>query len=105
MKKILLDEKIFIAGSKGMAGAAILRALKKYGYGSNLNGGKLLAPDRKELNLLDSAAVNVINANQVDREICHLLQNSAMSLEKYGKLKFCIKLKPNNLDVPIAITE
>ena len=36
-----------------MAGSAILRALKKYGYGSNLNGGKLLAPDRKELNLLD----------------------------------------------------
>ena len=57
MKKISLDEKIFIAGSKGMAGSAILRSLKKYGYGSNLNGGKLLVPDRKELNLLDLDAL------------------------------------------------
>ena len=53
MKKISLHEKIFIAGSKGMAGSAILRALKKYGYGSSNNCGKFLIPDRNELNLLN----------------------------------------------------
>ena len=53
MKKISLNEKIFVAGANGMVGSAIVRTLKKYGYGSNLYGGKLLIPDRNELNLLD----------------------------------------------------
>ena len=53
MKKIALDERIFIAGSSGMAGSAICRALKKKGYGSNLNGGHLLLPKSQELNLLN----------------------------------------------------
>ena len=57
MKKISLDERIFIAGSRGMAGSAICRAFKKYGYGSISNGGKLLVPDRHQLNLLDQNAV------------------------------------------------
>ena len=52
MKLISLREKIFIAGSKGMAGSAICRSFKKHRYGSNTNGGELLLPDRHELNLL-----------------------------------------------------
>ncbi len=58
MKKISFHEKIFIAGSKGMAGSAISRAFKKHGYGSNAIGGKLLLPDRHELNLLDQNALD-----------------------------------------------
>ncbi len=58
MKKISLNEKIFIAGSTGMAGSAICRAFKKYGYGSNANGGNLLIPKKNELNLLDHNAIN-----------------------------------------------
>ena len=58
MKKISLHEKIFIAGSRGMAGSAICRALKKNGYGSNINGGKLFLPDRHELNLLDKNSLD-----------------------------------------------
>ena len=46
-------DKIFLAGASGMAGSAILRTLKKNGYGQNENGGILLSPDRKTLNLLD----------------------------------------------------
>ena len=55
-KKILLNEKIFIAGSTGMAGSAIYRSLKKNGYGI-INGGQILTPTRKELNLLDTNKV------------------------------------------------
>ena len=33
IKKILPSERIFIAGSTGMAGGAIFRALKRAGYG------------------------------------------------------------------------
>ncbi|MCQ9198937.1 MAG: GDP-L-fucose synthase [Prochlorococcus marinus XMU1429] len=58
MKKISLHEKIFVAGSRGMAGSAICRALKKHGYGTNTNRGELLTPVRQELNLLDSNALN-----------------------------------------------
>ena len=52
MKKYIFpQDKIFIAGSTGMAGSAIVRSLQKYGYGKN---GELLTPNRQELNLLDT---------------------------------------------------
>ena len=51
-KKIDKD-RIFLAGASGMAGSAILRALKKNGYGENKIGGELLLPSRKNLNLLN----------------------------------------------------
>ena len=57
MKKILLSERIFIAGSTGMAGGAIFRALKKAGYGLKENGGVFLIPNRDELDLLNRAKV------------------------------------------------
>ena len=47
-KNISLNEKIFVAGSKGMAGKAICRALFKYGYGKD-NGGEILIPTRKRV--------------------------------------------------------
>ena len=46
-------DRIFLAGASGMAGSAILRALKKNGYGENKIGGELLLPSRKSLNLLN----------------------------------------------------
>ena len=55
-KKINLDEKIFVAGERGMAGSAICRALYKKGYGET-NGGQVLKPKREELDLLDTKAV------------------------------------------------
>tara|TARA_B100000212_G_scaffold307536_1_gene256723 strand:+ start:30 stop:1028 length:999 start_codon:yes stop_codon:yes gene_type:complete len=55
-KKILLNEKIFIAGGNGMAGSAICKALYKKGYG-RINGGEILKPTRKELDLLDINSV------------------------------------------------
>ncbi len=57
IKKILFNEKIFIAGASGMAGSAIYRRLKKAGYGKPENGGIILAPTRKELDLLNMEAV------------------------------------------------
>ena len=57
MKKILLSERIFIAGSTGMAGGAILRALKNAGYGLKVNGGVFLTPKRDELDLLNRTQV------------------------------------------------
>ena len=47
------SDKIFVAGSAGMAGSAITRALIKNGYGNTSTGGELLTPLRNELDLLD----------------------------------------------------
>ena len=38
-KKISINDKIFIAGARGMAGSAIHRSLIKNGYGNHENGG------------------------------------------------------------------
>ena len=46
-KKILLNEKIFIAGATGMAGSAICKALFRKEYGHK-NGGVILTTTRKE---------------------------------------------------------
>ena len=46
-----LNEKIFIAGSNGMVGSAIKRALYKCGYSNPSIKGKILAPNRSELDL------------------------------------------------------
>ena len=51
-KKISLDDRIFIAGSNGMAGRAIHKSLKKAGYGSIKQNGAILTPTRKDLDLL-----------------------------------------------------
>lgn len=56
-KKLLPEDKIFIAGSTGMAGSAIVSSLRKKGYGLKNKNGILLTPNRKELNLLDSSQV------------------------------------------------
>ena len=50
-KKILLNDKIFIAGSSGMVGSAIHRKLLQAGYSN------MLCPSSKELNLLQSEKV------------------------------------------------
>ena len=58
MKERLDDkDKIFLAGSKGMVGSAIERALKILGYGKDDAIQNLLTPSRKELNLLDTISV------------------------------------------------
>ena len=56
-KKIELSERIFIAGASGMAGSAILRGLQKKGYGSPLNNGSILIPNRNELDLRNAYEV------------------------------------------------
>ena len=43
----LKNDKIFLAGGKGMVGSSIKRALKMQGYNN------LISPDRTELNLFD----------------------------------------------------
>ena len=58
-KKISLKEKFFVAGSTGMVGGAVCRSLKKNGYGLVENGGKILAPKRNELDLLENEKVKV----------------------------------------------
>ena len=51
------SDRFFVAGARGMAGAAIVRALRRNGYGISDQGGELLTPSRQELNLLDDHAV------------------------------------------------
>ena len=57
MKLIKPSDHIFIAGARGMAGSAIVRALKRNGYGMHAKGGALLTPNREELDLLNESAV------------------------------------------------
>ena len=54
---ISLKDRIFVAGSTGMAGSAICRSFLKKGYGHIDNGGMLLRPSRKELDLLNLNSV------------------------------------------------
>ena len=42
---------IFVAGAKGMAGSAVCRTLLKKGYCNEKNGGLLLRPGRRDLDL------------------------------------------------------
>ena len=58
MKKISINDKIFLAGGSGMAGKAIHRSLLKKGYGNKNNGGMILNPSRKNLDLSDKKAVD-----------------------------------------------
>ena len=58
LKKINLNEKIFVAGGSGMAGNSIVKNLKKKGYGKIENGGVILYPTRKELDLSKIDLVN-----------------------------------------------
>ena len=48
-----LDEKIFLAGGNGMVGNAIKKVLIQKGFGDSLYDGKILTPNRDELNLLN----------------------------------------------------
>ena len=64
-KKISLKDKFFVAGSRGMVGSSICRALQNNGYGSAKNESVILAPSRQELNLLESEKVkNWFNKNK-----------------------------------------
>ena len=54
---INLNDRFFIAGGNGMAGSAIYRELINKGYGNSNNGGLILRPSRKELDLLKKADV------------------------------------------------
>tara|TARA_A100001388_G_C28771552_1_gene504217 strand:+ start:276 stop:1274 length:999 start_codon:yes stop_codon:yes gene_type:complete len=56
-KYIDLNEKILVAGGSGMVGSAIVRKLLDHGYGQEQNGGKVLSPTRKELDLTDNFEV------------------------------------------------
>ena len=65
-KLISPADRIYVAGHRGMAGAAICRALGAQGYGE-AGGGALLTAARSELGLLDPGAVaNWFGANKPD---------------------------------------
>lgn len=57
-KLISKSERVLVAGARGMAGQAIVRALNKSGYGLKENGGIILTPSREELDLLDFKKVD-----------------------------------------------
>ena len=59
MSIINSQEKILLAGSSGMVGSSIYKALKKNGYGDKSLGGEIYTPKRLDLNLLNT--IEVIN--------------------------------------------
>ena len=53
-KDINFADKFLVAGSKGMVGSAICRALKEKGYGNKEKySGEIFSPSRRELDYLD----------------------------------------------------
>ena len=68
MKKLIRkSDQIYVAGHNGMVGGAILRCLKRRGYGFKENGGKILYQDRSELDLTDFIQVKKwFENNKVD---------------------------------------
>jgi GDP-L-fucose synthase len=56
-KLITSADRIFVAGHRGMAGSAIVRALQLAGYGDPTQGGALVTVTRAELDLLNGVAV------------------------------------------------
>ncbi len=57
-KMISKQDRIYIAGSKGMAGRAIKNSLIKGGYGDKSIGGEIVTTNRSELDLLNSKLVD-----------------------------------------------
>ena len=57
------DDRIYVAGHRGMAGSAICRALNRSGYSSCYG-------NRSELNLLDAAAVEQWFAKNDPTVVC-----------------------------------
>ena len=55
---IYKDKKIFLAGSSGMVGSSIFKALQKNGYGQKYLGGEIFTPMRKDLDLLNKSEVD-----------------------------------------------
>ena len=51
------SDRFFVAGAHGMAGSAIVRALKRSGFGDPTKGGAMLTPSRQDLDLLDDAGI------------------------------------------------
>ena len=56
MRLIQPSDHIFVAGARGMAGSAIVRALKRSGYGDPAQGG-VAYPEQARTDLLDDEAV------------------------------------------------
>ena len=56
-KLISIEDTIYVAGSSGMVGQSICKALKKKGYGNSKLGGKLLMTTRSNLDLSDNKLV------------------------------------------------
>ena len=53
LKKNYHEERIFIAGAKGMVGSSIKNTLTKKGYGNKNLEKTLLCPSKAELDLLN----------------------------------------------------
>jgi GDP-L-fucose synthase len=51
------EDRIYVAGHRGMAGSAICRALQRAGYADPAHGGALITASRAELDLCDAQAV------------------------------------------------
>ncbi len=63
MTELPKSARIYVAGHRGLVGAAILRALRKEGYAN------LLTATREQLDLRDQAAVNYwFKANRPEYE-------------------------------------
>ena len=85
-------EKIFVAGSSGMVGSAICRKLEKSGYGKSAHNGKLLRPNRNELDLFDSEKVNLwFKANKPEIVVLAAAKVGGIYANSSNKVNFLLE--------------
>ena len=101
-KKIFKNDKIFLAGSKGMVGSSIKRNLIRNGYGETSKGGDLITPDRSDLDLTNYSDVKAwFNINNPDVVIIAAAEVGGIMANSSRPTDFIL----NNLKIQTNIIE
>ena len=102
MSLLKIDDKIFVAGHKGLAGKAICKALVNNGFCNPLYGGKLQKIDKSKLNLCDNDQVSSwFKCNKPDVVIIAAAKVGGIEANK----SFCGDFILENLKIQINLIE
>ena len=105
-KQLFLEDKIYIAGSTGMAGSAIIRSLKKSGYGKKENrgeGGGLYKYDKlfgtKGIDYQKKHYYIDFNSKREDKNWAGFCDRAAMLSCLYEYPKRAVKVRVENNEI------
>ena len=99
-KKIFKNDKIFLAGSKGMVGSSIKRNLIRNGYGETSKGGDLITPDRSDLDLTNYSDVKAwFNINNPDVVIIAAAEVGGIMANNTDRFDFIMENLKINMNI------